>query len=557
MIKPYILIPTYNHHKCLEQIIQGVSAFELDILIVNDGSNLETEAELEKIKTRHHKVTIITLSENQGKGAAVVAGFKWGSKNGYTHALQIDADGQHDIGDLQIILALAKENPNDLILGQPAYDESIPKLRFYSRYITHFWVFMETFSTKVGDTMCGFRCYPLEQIDKLLQKTQLTKRMDFDIEIAVRLHWQGCKIKHFMTKVSYADREPSNFKAFRDNLNISMVHTKLFLIFILSVLPGKLLAKIFNNQNSHWMLSKERGSVLGIRFMLTSIKYLGRRASIAILYPIIVYFFLTGKKERKASLHYLQKVHTYFGVDSPFKSKPNLYNCYKHFLEFGISAIDKALVWQNQIHLENLQWKKQISLPEYHTQDKGLIILGAHLGNMEILRSLATTKRNFKINAIVYTEHAKKFNAILKSISKDVEVNLIHVNEITIETSISLKEKIDQGECLAILSDRTPLTSKQRTLTIPFLGEPANFPQGPIILASLMDCPVYTLTCLRNKEKQYDVYLEKLSEKIILPRKNREEVVEEYLTTYVERLTHCIRQAPYQWYTFHNIWEKN
>ena len=144
------------------------------------------------------------------------------------HALQIDADGQHDSRDAPQLLGLAKENPDALISAQPVYDASIPRIRHLSRYITHSWVAVETLSLHPPDTMCGFRVYPLAETHRLFDSVELGRRMDFDIEIIVRLLWQGVKLLRYDTQVQYPVTGKSHFRYFSDNLLISQMHARLF-----------------------------------------------------------------------------------------------------------------------------------------------------------------------------------------------------------------------------------------------------------------------------------------------------------------------------------------
>jgi hypothetical protein len=141
--------------------------------------------------------------------------------------LQIDADGQHDLSDTEQLLQLVEKNPKSLISGQPVYDDSIPKSRLWGRSITHFWVHIETCSLQVKDTMCGFRIYPLQSTCQLINDVTLGKRMDFDIEIMVRLFWRNVDIKFVPTHVDYPEDGQSHFRPLQDNVLISWLHTRL------------------------------------------------------------------------------------------------------------------------------------------------------------------------------------------------------------------------------------------------------------------------------------------------------------------------------------------
>lgn len=223
-----IVIPNYNHVAVIEAVLTELSALSLPIIMVNDGSSSEASEVMCYCAGKFESLTLIEHQKNQGKGGAVQTGLLTADKLGFTHAIQVDADGQHDLNDIKTLINLGKTHPNSLISGRPVYDESVPKVRLYSRYITHFWVWIETLSFSVKDSMCGFRCYPVAITAKLLREKRLGKRMDFDIEIMVRLYWRGVKSIFMPTKVIYPEGGSSHFRALEDNILISWMHTRLF-----------------------------------------------------------------------------------------------------------------------------------------------------------------------------------------------------------------------------------------------------------------------------------------------------------------------------------------
>lgn len=222
------IIPNYNHHQHIEHVIEQLSEFNLPVLLIDDGSAEETQHVLQAVAASHQHVTLLRHEHNQGKGGAVQTGLLAAFKQGFDYAIQVDADGQHCISDISAMLAISQQHPQAVVSGKPLFDDSIPKHRFISRYITHFWVCIETLSTSLADTMCGFRVYPLKACIQLMDKTSLGKRMDFDIEILVRLYWQGERVIFHPTKVIYPEDGASHFKLVKDNVLISWMHTRLF-----------------------------------------------------------------------------------------------------------------------------------------------------------------------------------------------------------------------------------------------------------------------------------------------------------------------------------------
>lgn len=198
------------------------------MIIVDDGNEEPARSALAALHNPAGGVEVVRQDVNGGKGAAMRLGFKTALARGFTHALQIDADGQHDVTDLGRFVSAAERAPATLICGQALYDESVPKARKIGRYITHFWVWVETLSFDIADSMCGYRLYPLAAVAPLID-APFGARMDFDTEIAVRLHWRGLRVINVPTQVIYPPDNVSNFKMLQDNVRISWMHTRLVL----------------------------------------------------------------------------------------------------------------------------------------------------------------------------------------------------------------------------------------------------------------------------------------------------------------------------------------
>lgn len=201
--------------------------------MVDDGSSSETANELKRIEGKYDNCYLFTLNVNQGKGGAVMHGLKKAYDMGFTHALQVDADGQHDLNNIGLFISEAGKDRESLICGHPVYDQSVPRSRVSGRKLTTFFVSVETLSRDIVDAMCGFRVYPLDKTNKLIRSKKLKKRMEFDIEILVRLHWTGMKMKFFPVKVTYPEGGLSNFRMFHDNAAITGAHTMLVIGMIL------------------------------------------------------------------------------------------------------------------------------------------------------------------------------------------------------------------------------------------------------------------------------------------------------------------------------------
>lgn len=239
------IVPTYRHVEALPALSKALRGACETVFIVDDGNEGEARAAIAAMHDPGDGVEVVRQSANGGKGAAMMLGFRTAIARGFTHALQIDADGQHDVADLGKFVGAARRNPGALICGRAVYDESVPKARKIGRTITHFWVWVETMSFDIADTMCGYRIYPLDAVEPVLRAGGLGQRMDFDTEIAVRLHWRGARVVNVPTRVIYPAGNVSNFQMLRDNLRISLMHTRLVL-----QAPFRLLWKLVAHRNA-------------------------------------------------------------------------------------------------------------------------------------------------------------------------------------------------------------------------------------------------------------------------------------------------------------------
>ncbi|WP_274572479.1 glycosyltransferase family 2 protein [Neisseria leonii] len=226
-MKTLAVIPHYNHADTVARVAATVRGFGLDTLIVDDGSAAGCRPVLADLAQRDG-VSVLYRAANGGKGAAVKDGLAYAAQKGYTHVLQVDADGQHCLDDIAKLLAAAAEQPEAVVCGWPQYGADAPKARLYGRKITDFWNMLHTFSTDIKDGMCGFRLYPLAPALAVVREEYVGERMDFDTEILIRLYWRGVRPVWIKTPVRYAADGVSHFRAFGDNVLISKMHARLF-----------------------------------------------------------------------------------------------------------------------------------------------------------------------------------------------------------------------------------------------------------------------------------------------------------------------------------------
>ena len=550
---PCFLVPCYNHGNTVVTVVSElVDRFGYPVIVVDDGSKIETQKLIDSLVL---KAEILRLTKNQGKGGAVMAGLKRSHELGFSHALQIDADGQHDLTALTELIKESQQYPSALISGKPIYDESVPKARLYGRYATHISVWIETLSFEIKDSMCGFRSYPIEALNKVLNKENLGKRMDFDTEVMVKSFWNDIEIRFVDTKVVYPENGISHFQPFADNVRITKMHI-LLIISMLFKIPRLLTRKKrLQNTRCHWSKKNESGTCFGMKLLLAIYSLFGRQTFKWCLKPIMFYYSLFSKKAAFASNEYIDNLKYYAGEQNI--SLPRNLTVYRHLTSFAETILDKLAAWKGDFSLNNLTIHNPDVINEAQSQQRGCVVIASHLGNLELFRALNKQYKNLKINALVFTEHAQRFNAVLQAVNPDSSLNLIQVSEIGPDTAIMLDQKIENGEWIVIVGDRTSAGANKKVVWADFLGKPAPFPQGPFLLASILKSPVYLLFGLRDdnqKDAHFDLYFESFSEQLLLPRSQREEALQNIVKQYSERLQFYTLKAPLQWYNFFNFW---
>ncbi|HVE88377.1 MAG TPA: glycosyltransferase family 2 protein [Burkholderiaceae bacterium] len=237
-------MPVYDHHAALPRLVDALRTTGLTCWLVDDGSHAPCAQAVQSLCADNAQwLRRLRLDINQGKGAAVFAGLRAARAAGFTHAVQIDADLQHDPSRIGEFVAAAARNPAAVINGVPHYDASVPAVRLHGRRITTVLVWVHTLSRKIADAMCGFRLYPIAPAIALDDRARIGRRMEFDAEIIVRLFWAGVPVVNLSTPVTYPADGVSHFRMLRDNVRMASLHLRLLagmLIRLPRLLPRRL-----------------------------------------------------------------------------------------------------------------------------------------------------------------------------------------------------------------------------------------------------------------------------------------------------------------------------
>ncbi|MDD0973672.1 glycosyl transferase [Pseudomonas fontis] len=304
-----------------------------------------------------------------------------------------------------------------------------------------------------------------------------------------------------------------------------------------------------STREQHWADHQERGSFWLMKFTALAVRLLGRRLLAPLLYAIVLYFFLFGRRARHSIRAYQQHLASWSGRP---ELRPNQRRVFAQFMAFADALLDKLDVWNGKLPLEQIEIVDPANLRAQLRGERGQMLVGAHLGNLEVCRALAELGEKVTMNVLVHTRHAEQFNRLLGE-SGASHLRLIQVSELDPAIMLQLSQRLERGEWLAIAGDRVPLHGG-RSVQADFLGQPAAFPQGPWLLAGLLKCPINLMFCLK-REGRYQVTLEPFAEAIEWRRSQREQVIAEHAARYAARLGHYCLQAPYQWFNFYPFWK--
>jgi glycosyltransferase involved in cell wall biosynthesis len=231
-----VLIPSYNPGAHVLDTVRAARAHWTPVWVVVDGSTDGSTEQLQAQAAEDGGLRVIVLPENRGKGAAVLEGIALAAAAGYTHALTMDSDGQHPAALIPAFMAASQAQPGAMVLGKPVFGPEAPALRVNGRKVSNGWANLETLWMGVGDSLYGFRVYPIIPLMKIMRANRFMRRFDFDPEAVVRLCWAGVRPVNLDAPVRYLSAEEggiSHFKYLRDNALLTWMHTRLFIGFVL------------------------------------------------------------------------------------------------------------------------------------------------------------------------------------------------------------------------------------------------------------------------------------------------------------------------------------
>lgn len=301
----------------------------------------------------------------------------------------------------------------------------------------------------------------------------------------------------------------------------------------------------------HWADLAERGAHWGPATLAVVYRSVGRSACLAVMAPVILYFYATGRRQRRASLDYLARVWRAQG-QAP---EPGHWQGLRHFFAFGSATLDRLAAWTGQVRRSDIDEIDAAAFVTARHDPRGALVISAHVGNPDVLRAVCAQERHRRINVIVHTRHAEHFNRVMQRFAPESAVRLIEASDLGVGLAMRMSEAIERGEWIVIMGDRISVRHGERAVAAELLGAPVAIPQGPFLLAAALQCPMYYMFCPKVGGR-YRVRFGKIADRVALPRQDRSGAMHELARAYVTPLEAAIREAPYQWFNFFDYWAR-
>ena len=318
----------------------------------------------------------------------------------------------------------------------------------------------------------------------------------------------------------------------------------------------------------HWSRHKEQAAGYWlVKFMLVLFRILPVIVLRILAFPVGFFYFLFSKKGRNESKRFLQKAASLTASSETAKKCRSPFGSLKHIISFSLALVEKLETWGGKFSFKSIHFQDDDieELIQDMESGKGTFVITSHLGNIELLRGLASfnrtgVSRNVPVTAIIDMKVSRQFTRMLNELNPQSSLDIISVHDIGAHTAAQLDEKLAAGEMVTIAGDRTSAGGAGKNLIIPFLGEDAPFSPGAFYLAVLMKAPVYFIFALRRKDlsliPEYDMYVHKSPLSFECTRKERSARSSELANSFAALLEDYCKKQPFQWYNFYDFWSK-
>jgi predicted LPLAT superfamily acyltransferase len=297
------------------------------------------------------------------------------------------------------------------------------------------------------------------------------------------------------------------------------------------------------SQAGRWVDLRERGTPASLEVIAWIAARVGRRLTRLLLYPIALYFVMTARAARRASYEFLKRAR---------EQSVHWWHVLRHFCYFATTILDRVYLLRGEFHRFSVATHGKEVLQRRYENSKGGILLGSHLGSFEVLRALGVMQEDFPLKVLMDTRHNQNISRFFDGLNPTIAGTVIQPDRP--DTLIRVRESLDAGCFVGMLGDR--VFGADKTSRCQFLGAPAMFPAGPILLAAMMHCPVILFFGLYRGGNRYEIYFEHFADEIHLDRERRAEEIQSWMQRYVARLEHYSGLSPYNWFNFYPFWDQ-
>jgi predicted LPLAT superfamily acyltransferase len=292
-----------------------------------------------------------------------------------------------------------------------------------------------------------------------------------------------------------------------------------------------------------WVQQQERSNMAMLRLMTWISLRLGRGVSRIVLLGISLYFLLFARAARQASRAYLRRA---------LRRPPGVRDIFRHFHSFASCIHDRVYLLNERFDLFRIEVHGEAAIQPIIASGRGAILIGAHMGSFEVARAMGRRQQDLRVAMVMYEANARKINAALAAINPTAVQDIVPLGQL--DSMLQVRERLEQGTLLGVLADRT--LDRDASLRLPFLGEPADLPLGPMRLAAMLKCPVLFMCGLYLGDNRYAIHFEPLADFSEVERSTRDAAIRAATQAYATCLERHCRAQPYNWFNFFDFWRK-
>lgn len=523
--RPAVLIPTYNNAGSVGEVVRRALPHGLPVYVVDDGCTDGAGAEAAAAGA-----TVVVHAVNQGKGRALLTGMARLRADGHTHAICLDADGQHDPADIPSFAAAVERRPHAIWAGVRDLSTAPERSRFGRRF-SNFWIWAET-GWRVGDSQCGFRAYP---IDEVLALGLGGDRYDLEVEVLTRCLWRGVPVFDLPCAVYYpppAERV-SSFDPLWDNVRISRMNTRLV---VRRLVDPRLWPAA--RERLPWS-GRTRGVRVGWRAALWGVRTLGRPLVAPFVQLAALFYWVVSGAARRHTARFLSRAGATGGT-------------WPTFSQFAAALLDRVTFFARGPGALGQVHDGVDPLVDVFEGQSGAVLLSGHLGNIEVSTGAsARPERLRRIHVVRFLGEGDPFEEIFDATPPEWRPQLLAVNRAEGFAAMEIVQRLRAGAVIAMHGDRLV---DGRTVRVQFLGHPVDLPAGPWLVAALARVPVLIVGNFAEGAGTYRLLTAPPMFPTFDRKRPREEQLQAWAQTYADTLGAWARRYPHQWYNFHPFW---